>query len=891
MKLRHQYNSASAYELCGYERIPAYPCVGERVIILCRTEPYVPNAELKLIWTANKSPQPEVTGYLRYIDEEKRGYYEFCLPPLADSVINYKIEAMLNEKVMNSECFILNPLRRAVIPQLKGAWQVGKSIYFKLRAEEKEFIWALNVDRGNLHSCLEPAGMPFPEVYELPDNCRLELLPNIFAEIRLAPFSFKLVGPEHELLRLNTGDLSFQLDHTGALFELHVQLLIAANGIYGFGERFNAVNQMGKQVIISSEEKFTDQGERSYLPIPFFFTDRGIGMLHEAGYESRYTINPCKYQDGYSVIDISFSCNGECKDTVFFGKPSRQIKQYISHTSGAAVLPPPWAFGPWASSNRWETQRQVEEQLDALQKYSIPTSVIVLERWSDDTTFDRFEDTPHPLVKSGGILNMEDFRFEENPRWPNPAGLVNRIHDLGIKVILWQAPIVRVPPNATEQCRHDYQYAILHRYCVMQPDGSPFLCPEGWFAGSLLIDFTNPEAVQWWMKKREWLVTQLHVDGFKTDSGELVTDNRSVFANGKTGREMRNLYPMAYEKAYADMMQRHRPDSVNFTRAGYTGAQKYPIHWTGDQCSTFAELRAQVCASLSAGLSGVLFVGTDLAGFAGEMPTSELYYRGVSLSAFSGLMQFHSEPTDGCNNDRSPWNMVRLRKNPNLLEHYRRYANIRMCLLPYLYNEAIYCVEAGRPLMAHLILDYPEDCQAKYQEDSYFLGRSLLVAPILESGAKGRQVYFPAGKWIELATGRIYHEGGEYISSHVNEIPVFLKWGSILPVSLSSQLSFGGNEQVSHGDQLCFLCAGYGSTEFNITPNHKITIAIAKDSIFIIGDCPELIVLFTLTGEEPPDNVLVNGSARHFEPVTGFCWGHSISGVKVTPLFSQGNSR
>jgi alpha-D-xyloside xylohydrolase len=136
-----------------------------------------------------------------------------------------------------------------------------------------------------------------------------------------------------------------------------------------------------------------------------------------------------------------------------------------------------------------------------------------------------------------------------------------------------------------------------------QPDSRYTIPEDHWFAGSLLLDFTNPEAVDWWFEKRKYLLT-LGVDGFKTDGGEFILSDDVVAANGCTGLEMRNGYAASYIKAYSRFVGK---DRVLFSRAGYKGQQKYPIQWAGDQMSTWEEFHHILSAGLSIGLSGVPF--------------------------------------------------------------------------------------------------------------------------------------------------------------------------------------------------------------------------------------------------------------------------------------------
>ncbi len=134
------------------------------------------------------------------------------------------------------------------------------------------------------------------------------------------------------------------------------------------------------------------------------------------------------------------------------------------------------------------------------------------------------------------------------------------------------------------------------------------------------------------------------------------------------------------------------------------------------------------------------------------------------MACFCPVMQWHAEPRsgqfyatheDGFNNDRSPWNLAEKLNAPEVLEVAVHYARLRRRLRPYLAREAANCVSARRPMMAHLCLDFPDDERALACEDEYMLGRDLLVAPIVEAGAKGRAVWLPAGTWRDFFTGEM----------------------------------------------------------------------------------------------------------------------------------------
>ncbi|MDR3050674.1 MAG: hypothetical protein LBU67_02990 [Oscillospiraceae bacterium] len=542
--------------------------------------------------------------------------------------------------------------------------------------------------------------------------------------------------------------------------ELSITATLPCAYIWGTGERFDAVNQKGRASNGRVVERFTHQQDQTYLPAPFFITEQGFGWYRGGGIPARMTFGEdlCITQETEGPILT--------EDHLLFGRPREVLAQYIAMT-GRPVLPPDWAFGLWISANGWHHDAEVEAQLQAIKTLDYPALVMVLEAWSDERTF---------------------YRWNDRKSWRDPAALVKKIRDAGLHLVLWQIPIIKHEWDGDpgEALRADMQEAVGKGYCVMCADGTPYRITEKWFHNSLLLDFTNPEAVRWWFDKRAYLL-EMGVEGFKTDGGEFLFDKRVVLHNGLSGRAAHNLYPAQYVGAYHDFMQAHGVAGVTFSRAGYVGAQTQPMHWAGDQESEWCELEAQLCAGISAGLSGILFWGFDIGGFAGELPSAALYLRATAMGCFSPVMQWHSEPrsgqfysTQGADfiNDRSPWNLAEKLHEPRLLSIARYYARVRVWLMPYLLQEARNCVENLRPMMAHLCIDFADDPTALATEDEYMLGRGLLVAPLVKEGAMERDVYLPKGRWRSLFTQTVV-EGNQTIRypCDLEQIPVFERMG------------------------------------------------------------------------------------------------------------------
>ena len=547
------------------------------------------------------------------------------------------------------------------------------------------------------------------------------------------------------------------------------------NAVFGMGEKYDCLNHKGKKVINEVEEKFCFQGEKTYCPAPFFFTDSGFGFFADTTATTSFAFNEREI-----TVDLP-----EKTDIVLFnGTPREIIAEYMS-LGGKPVLPPEWAFGVWASANRWNKQSDIEELLEKMEKYDLHSDIIVIEAWSDEATFYIFNGAKYSPVPDGKALEYDDFDFSDSP-WPDPKGLIQKIHKANSHLVLWQIPVYKKQGNDEIQNTQndlDREDAVKRSLSVKLTDGSPYTIPDGhWFSGSMIPDFTNPVTAETWFSKRRYLL-DIGVDGFKTDGGEFIYREDIIFADGTDGTLGKNRYASDYTKSYTSFVG---DEHVLFSRAGFAAQHTVPIHWGGDQQSQNCELKSVLTAGLSASLSGIIFWGFDIAGFAGALPTPDLYQRAMALGCFCPIMQWHSEPDGGQfkelmegaegNNERSPWNMAEAYNCPELIEEMRKLYGIRAKLRPYLAKTAKACVEHNMPMMRPLVYDWPADEQAVACEDEFMLGDALLIAPLLEENAVSREVYLPAGEWIGFFDRRVYN-GGEVISSSVYPVPVYIRRG------------------------------------------------------------------------------------------------------------------
>ena len=739
--IKHLGESLTPFEEAGFSRTPELPVTGEAVSVICRVDgsDLTPSLHLhtgnEVITLSGKALPgrrhqfdlgvfaiPQKVQYRFFTDDEATDWFSF-------DVLTKEDHSTFSAMYRDGQ---------------KVCLRYGEDIVVSFTGGE---TLEVVTEQG------KPTGVPSAfESISLPEGFLLE--------VSVSEKIWKLKRFSHIICEGNGLTLYRRADLSIAKIQTH--MFMDCDYILGTGERFDAVNQKNRFSNGRVVEKFTHQGEQAYLPMPFFFTEKGLGWY-------RVSDIPAAMQFG-NQLTFTQETEGIClaKDILFFGAPNTVLSKFIQHT-GRPVLPPEWAFGVWISANGWNSDAEVEAQLSALKRFGYPASVIVLEAWSDERTFYQWNDTDH---------------------WKDPAAMVAKLRDNGLHLVLWQIPVIKHEWDGTpgEALTSDIQEAVEKGYVIKSADGSPYRITENWFHNSMLPDFTNPEAKRWWFEKRKYLL-DMGVEGFKTDGGEFLFEKGAKLYDGSTGLAAHNLYPGQYIGAYHNFLLENGVNGVLFSRAGYVGAQTQPIHWAGDQLSEWSELNGQLRAGITAGLSGILFWGFDIGGFAGALPSAELYLRATAMACFSPIMQWHTEPRNGqfygtyqqdYINDRSPWNLSEKLGDDQILTISCEFARLRQHLRPCLWEEAQHCVQANRPMMAHLCLDYPKDKRAFSIDDQYMLGRRYLVAPIVNEGALGRRVYLPRGTWRYFFTGELFEGERElYVDCPLDLIPVFERMGAL----------------------------------------------------------------------------------------------------------------
>ncbi|WP_417564060.1 TIM-barrel domain-containing protein [Microbacterium sp.] len=564
--------------------------------------------------------------------------------------------------------------------------------------------------------------------------------------------------------------------------------LTSGERVAGFGERYDALDQTGTQLDSVVFEQYKNQGaeRKTYLPMPFAHVVGGDGWGFHIDTSRRVWFDVGKTDPQRILVEAETGPDGVLSLRVFEGTPVDVLRGFLDGVGRAFELPA-WVFRLWASGNEWNTQAEVMRQADLHAAHDIPVGSVVIEAWSDESTFTAFRDARYSVTTDGAPHRLADFTFPEDGAWPDPKGMTDELHARGIRLHLWQIPLLKMRPHPLGQLAADAAAAVRENVVIREstPRGGtrPYRNRGWWFPLALMPDLTDERAARWWTEKRRYLVEDIGVDGFKTDGGEHAWGADLVYLDGRRGDEKNNTFPVAYAAAYGDLLRSAGKAPVTFSRAGFTGSQAHGAFWAGDENSTWAAFRWSMNAGLSAAASGIVYWGWDIAGFSGDIPTAELYLRAAQASTFVPIMQYHSEFNHhrSPSRDRTPWNIAERTGDPRVIPLFRRFAQLRERLVPYLAAAAAKTIETDRPLMRPLFFEWPDDPAVWAADIEWMIGDDLLVAPVLEPGAEQRDVYLPVGEWVDVWTGERYEgERMVTVAAPIERIPVFTRNPALL---------------------------------------------------------------------------------------------------------------
>lgn len=487
---------------------------------------------------------------------------------------------------------------------------------------------------------------------------------------------------------------------------------------YGFGEKFTPFVKNGQNVQVWNSDGGTCS-EQSYKSIPFYVSSEGYGIFVNSSDNVSFEV--CSD----TVSKVSFTVPGERLEYfVIGGENVAEVLENYTDLTGKPALPPAFTFGLWLTTSFTTdyNEETVNSFVDGMAERDIPLEVF---------HFDCF------WMKE---FQWCDFEWDKR-QFPDPAAMLKRLKDKGLKTCVWINPYIGQRSPLFEEGKNG-------GYLLKNPDGSVFQC-DMWQPGLAVVDFTNPEACEWYGSKVRRLC-EMGVDCLKTDFGERIPTNVR-YRNGADPVAMHNYFTYLYNKTVFNVLTEFRGENKAclFARSATVGSQKFPVHWGGDCSAEYTSMAETLRGGLSLCMSGFGFYSHDISGFEATA-TPDIYKR---WSAF-GLLSSHSR-LHGSSSYRVPWLF-----DDEAVDVLRFFTKLKGRLMPYLWAQAIKTHSTGIPMMRAMVIDYSDDPACRTLDRQYMFGDNILVAPIFND--KGiAEFYLPEGKWTDIISGKVY-EGGKF---------------------------------------------------------------------------------------------------------------------------------
>ncbi len=513
--------------------------------------------------------------------------------------------------------------------------------------------------------------------------------------------------------------------------------LKANEKIFGCGESYQSFDKRGQKVVLWVDDANGIQNESMYKPIPFYMSNRGYGVFMHSS--TPITVDFGKYWSGANAMMIG---DEDLDLFVFIGSPKEILDAYTDLT-GKAEMPPLWSFGFWMSRITYFSQDEGIAVADKLRKYEIPADVLHFDTGWFETDW------------------RCDYKFSSS-RFKDPKKMINQLKEKGLQTCLWQLPYF-VPENSL------FPEIVEKGLYVKNAKGNlPY--------EDAVLDFSNPQTVSWYQEKIKGLL-DLGVGVIKVDFGE-AAPAKGIYASGRTGFYEHNLYPLRYNKAVSDITKEVNGERIIWARSTWAGSQRYPLHWGGDPANTNTAMAATLRGGLSIGVSGFSFWSHDIGGFVLKTP-EEIYRRWTPFGMLTSHVRSHGAPPT------EPWEY-----GEDFMNAFRKAANMRYRLMPYIYAQAKESSENGWPMFRAMFVEFPKDPGSWLVDNQYMFGSDMLVAPLLEEG-NSRDVYLPEGEWIDYQTGVLYSGGWHHITAGEIPIVVLVREGSVIPhIKLAQSTQF-----------------------------------------------------------------------------------------------------
>ena len=674
----------------------------------------------------------------------------------------------------------------------------------------------------------EPKSLKNIDYYNLANGTMLLDAGDVAVQLNYAvtPWTMKFIGNDGKVSHTVSSKQMYFGYKNGELRKVKLEGPVSdGEVIYGLGERYNGVNQVG------SKTKLWNMDTAYHVAAATTFKDLSYCNVPILNSSMGYTVFFNSYYGGYADVASSDSekwsleFNGTDFDFfVYTETPSENLESYTNLT-GKPYIAPKWALGYWIGnqSGFWNM--------------------------NDATAFANKLDSVLKQYKEMGTMPTAAFLEGIGGDTINVLDVAN---SYGVKPFAWYTPCITLIGDGSTWGSLGIEG--LRKYLPGVAD-MDLPAPHNYDNTSSLAywaDFSNP-LISTVLKKGgfdEFISRGL--SGAMIDYGEYIDEGMS-FYNGMKGDEMHNYYAKIYTKTIHDIFDEQKDgDFILFARAGTIGSQTYGANFGGDQPTTFDGLRQAYNGGLSLSASGFSLWGSDIGGLNDGL-TTQLYLRWLQFGAFSPLMRTHGATS------RDPWTFGTIAENTFTSLYWTRQS-----LLDTLYSANLKAGKTGVSMMQAMAYAFPEQSAVSNVTDQYMFCDELMVCPVLNENTTDLYVTFPNGKWTNVWNGTTYDGGKSYnVAATGNTIPVYLRDGAVIKATVAGDFTMTGDMNDKSYDAVIAAPSTEKRTVEFLTDSktYKFTNTPGGDNAFTVsndsGHSAKLVIAAGVTASE----VKVDGKA------------------------------
>ncbi|KAK7427587.1 hypothetical protein QQZ08_005862 [Neonectria magnoliae] len=463
---------------------------------------------------------------------------------------------------------------------------------------------------------------------------------------------------------------------------------------------------------------------------------------------------------GYSVLDDSKSMLFDGHGFVAPRRSGDRIDGYLfcySHDykramssfyaiSGKQPKLPRWALGNWWSRYYAYSDKEYLRLMEKFEKKSVPLSVAVIDM---DWHRVHGDDIPH--------AGWTGYTWEKN-LFPDPKAFTQALHAKGLKMTL-----------------NDHPHAGIHRHEDMYEKMAQDLGHDTSTQAPILFNPTSPKFMHSYLNTLHRKLEDDGCDFWWID-----------WQQGHVSRipGLDPLWLLNHFHFLDHQLQGHTR-SIIFSRFAGPGSHRYPVGFSGDTIMTWASLQFQPEFTATSSNIGYGWWSHDIGGHMGGYRDDELATRWVQFGVLSPIMRLHSSNSPWAS--KEPW--LYRKEHAAVMQKFLRF---RHRLVPYLYTMNAAPTYRDEPIVQPLYWKFPERNEAYSKPNQYYLGTSLLVAPIVKprdhrTGFAAVDVWVPPGRHVDILTGMVY-DGNRQVKVHrsIEDIPILAGEGAIIPLDLST---------------------------------------------------------------------------------------------------------